>query len=71
MPFLTPTPSPFDEIIEKATAETNTTENWALILDICDRIMQGGSRSAKDGLLSLKKRLNHRDPHVIMLSLSV
>lgn len=58
-------------LIEKATAEILTTENWGLILEINDRVTQGGSKAAKDCLLSLKKRLNHRDPHVILLSLSV
>ncbi len=56
---------------EKATAETVTSENWALILDICDRVTGEGSKGAKHCLLSIKKRLNHRDPHVVMLALSV
>lgn len=56
---------------EKATAETVTSENWGLILDICDRVTGEGSKGAKQCLLSIKKRLNHRDPHVVMLALSV
>lgn len=71
MPILGPSASPFDELVERATMENQTTENWALILDICDRVKEGGSKAAKACLLSLKKRLNHRDPHVILYTLTV
>lgn len=39
MPIFGETPSSFDETVEKVTAETCTTENWTLILDICDRVI--------------------------------
>lgn len=39
MPIFGETPSPYDEAVEKVTAETCTTENWTLILDICDRVI--------------------------------
>lgn len=39
MPIFGETPSPYDEAVEKVTAETATTENWTLILDICDRVV--------------------------------
>ena len=63
--------SQFDELVERATNETRTSEDWALIMDICDRVAGAGSKGAREGLLSIKKRLNHRDPHVTMLALSV
>ncbi|VDP00810.1 unnamed protein product, partial [Soboliphyme baturini] len=69
--FLGSVSSPFDEIVESATTEKQASENWYLILEICDRVSQGDSKAGKDCLLSLKKRLNHRDPHVIMAALSV
>ncbi|VDN56808.1 unnamed protein product [Dracunculus medinensis] len=71
MPIFGEATSPYDEIVEKVTAETCTSENWALILDICDRVSADHSKGAKMCLLSIKKRLNHRDPHVILLALSL
>ncbi|EFO23465.2 hypothetical protein LOAG_05022 [Loa loa] len=71
MPIFGETPSPYDETVEKVTAETCTTENWTLILDICDRVIADQNKGAKLCLLSVKKRLNHRDPHVVLLALSL
>ncbi|WKX91876.1 hypothetical protein Q1695_010145 [Nippostrongylus brasiliensis] len=62
--------SPFDECIDKVTAEHLTTENWAMILDVCDKV-NSDPRAPKNALLSIRKRLNHRDPHVVLLALSV
>uniref|UniRef100_A0A0K0DQZ2 VHS domain-containing protein n=1 Tax=Angiostrongylus cantonensis TaxID=6313 RepID=A0A0K0DQZ2_ANGCA len=62
--------SPFDECIEKVTAEHLITENWAMILDVCDKV-NADPRGPKNVLLSIRKRLNHRDPHVVLLALSV
>jgi hypothetical protein len=39
--------------------------------DICDRVNADGSKGSKQCLLSVKKRLNHRDPHVVLLALSL
>ncbi|VDK63813.1 unnamed protein product [Onchocerca ochengi] len=71
MPIFGETSSPYDESVEKVTAETCTTENWTLILDICDRVVADQNKGAKLCLLSVKKRLNHRDPHVVLLALSL
>ncbi|VDO60165.1 unnamed protein product [Heligmosomoides polygyrus] len=62
--------SPFDECIDKVTAEHLTSENWAMILDVCDKV-NSDPRAPKNALLSIRKRLNHRDPHVVLLALSV
>ncbi|MFH4977578.1 hypothetical protein AB6A40_004287 [Gnathostoma spinigerum] len=71
MPLFGESVSPYDESIEKVTAETCTSENWSLIMDICDRVLADQPKGPKMCLLSLKKRLNHRDPHVVLLALSV
>lgn len=63
--------SPYDEIVEKVTADTLTSENWELMIDICDRVNSDGIKGCKQCLLSVKKRLNHRDPHVVLLALSL
>jgi len=71
MPIFGEASSPYDEPVEKVTQETMTQENWALMMDICDRVTTEGSRGAKACLLSVKKRMNHRDPHVVLLALSL
>ncbi|KAI6232419.1 hypothetical protein M3Y95_00483900 [Aphelenchoides besseyi] len=71
MPLFGESSSAYDEAVEKVTAETLTTENWALMIDISDRVSREGAKGAKQCLLAIKKRLNHRDPHVVLFALSL
>ncbi|CAI4227389.1 unnamed protein product [Auanema sp. JU1783] len=71
MGFFTDNASPFDDVVEKVTASDLTTEKWDVILDICDTINRDPKLAPKLALLSVKKRLNNRDPHVVILALSV
>ncbi|XP_049277945.1 signal transducing adapter molecule 2 [Anopheles funestus] len=64
------TSSSLNSDIEKATSENNTTENWSLILDICDRV-NNGSATPKDCLKCIIKRLNCLNPHVVMKAITL
>ncbi|CAB3230295.1 unnamed protein product [Arctia plantaginis] len=57
------TSSPFDQDVERATSENNTSEEWGLIMDICDRA-GASSAHAKECLRAVLRRLAHPDPHV-------
>lgn len=49
--------------LERATNEHNTKEDWAHIMDVCDKAKQS-PEEARNYLKAILRRLNHSDPHV-------
>lgn len=56
--------------IAKATDENMTSENWGLILEVCDKVT-GEDNGSKDVCASMIKRLSHRNANVQLYTLEV
>ncbi|KAF6759449.1 hypothetical protein DFP72DRAFT_754926, partial [Ephemerocybe angulata] len=63
--------NPYDEIVAKATDENLTSENWEIILTLCDKVADEGQKGANSAVGALIKRLAHRNPNVQLYALSL
>ncbi|XP_078257526.1 hepatocyte growth factor-regulated tyrosine kinase substrate isoform X1 [Rhinoraja longicauda] len=61
---------PFERLLEKATSQLLLETDWESILQICDLIRQGDAQ-AKYAIAAMKKKLNDKNPHVVLYTLEV
>ncbi|XP_059414815.1 hepatocyte growth factor-regulated tyrosine kinase substrate-like [Carassius carassius] len=60
----------FERLLDKATSQLLLETDWESILQICDLIRQGDTQ-AKNAIVSIKKKLNDKNPHVALYALEV
>lgn len=60
-----------DAKVEAATSEHLLDVNWELVIGLTDEVTEGGPMVAKDCMQSLRRRLMHKNPKVILLALTV
>ncbi|KAF9380545.1 ESCRT-0 subunit protein hse1 [Podila verticillata] len=63
--------NPFDDVVVNATSETLTSENWDLILTICEKVNRSGDNAGRDCLGAIQKRLANKNANVVLYSLTL
>ncbi|KZT25211.1 hypothetical protein NEOLEDRAFT_1065705 [Neolentinus lepideus HHB14362 ss-1] len=63
--------NPYDDIVVKTTDENLTSENWELILNLCDKVQDEGETGGRNVIAAVIKRLAHRNPNVQLYSLTL
>ncbi|WVR08922.1 hypothetical protein IAU60_005981 [Kwoniella sp. DSM 27419] len=63
--------NPYDDLIVKATDENLASEDWALNLEVCDKVTGEGQNGARQAVAALQKRLSHRNPNVQLYALEL
>ncbi|KAI8985676.1 hypothetical protein BD414DRAFT_488872 [Trametes punicea] len=61
----------YEEIVAKTTDENLTSENWELILNLCDKVQEEGEQGARNVIAASLKRLAHRNPNVQLYTLTL
>ncbi|KAF4122696.1 signal transducing adaptor molecule [Geosmithia morbida] len=61
---------PYDEAVAKATDENLTSEDWAAIIEVCDKVTSDDN-GPKEVVQSLIRRLAHRNANVQLYTLEV
>ena len=65
------TPNPFEELVNKATDENLTTENWDLNLALCDRLASNDESDARKCLAAIQKRILNRNANVQLYAITL
>ncbi|KAM9296773.1 hepatocyte growth factor-regulated tyrosine kinase substrate [Gastrophryne carolinensis] len=60
----------FERLLDKATSQLLLETDWESILQICDMIRQGDTQ-AKYAVAAIKKKVNDKNPHVVLFALEV
>ncbi|KAI8393993.1 uncharacterized protein BYT42DRAFT_542171 [Radiomyces spectabilis] len=63
--------NPFDDIVASATDENLTSENWELLLGVCDKVSRSSTDGARDCVNALQKRFTHRSANVQLYALTL
>ncbi|KJA14934.1 hypothetical protein HYPSUDRAFT_149756 [Hypholoma sublateritium FD-334 SS-4] len=61
----------YEDIVNKTTDENLTSENWELILNLCDKVQDEKQPGAHAAIAAILKRLAHRNPNVQLYALSL
>ncbi|PPQ83806.1 hypothetical protein CVT26_004518 [Gymnopilus dilepis] len=65
------TSTEYEEIVSKTTDENLTSENWEMIMNLCDKVQEEGQSGAHAVISAILKRLAHRNPNVQLYALSL
>ncbi|KAK9474533.1 uncharacterized protein V1510DRAFT_389689 [Dipodascopsis tothii] len=65
------TSDPIEEAVVKATDENLTSENWELILNVCDKVADSPESGARSAVAAMIKRLTHRSANVQLFTLTL
>ncbi|KAK9238407.1 hypothetical protein V1525DRAFT_374804 [Lipomyces kononenkoae] len=65
------TPSAIETLVNKATDENLTSENWEYILAVCDKVNASPDNGPKEAVSALQKRIGHRSANVQLYSLTL
>ncbi|CAH7676771.1 hypothetical protein PPACK8108_LOCUS11867 [Phakopsora pachyrhizi] len=64
--------NPYDDIVIRATDESQTSENWSLFIEVCDKTLNDKTPTGpRECIASIQKRLQHRNANVQLLSLTL
>ncbi|PWN39196.1 hypothetical protein IE81DRAFT_350381 [Ceraceosorus guamensis] len=61
----------YDDLVQRATSENLTSENWDLNLTVCEKVSKAGSQGARDVVASLSRRIQHKSANVQLFSLTL
>ncbi|KAI8809354.1 hypothetical protein BJ742DRAFT_804827 [Cladochytrium replicatum] len=59
-----------EDLITKATSETNTSENWGAVIQICEKADKTEA-TAREAVQVLCRRLQHKNVNVVLFTLTV